>query len=407
MMITKESSEGVGYAAAELNGLRQVYASAVPCMGTGLQEQAHNALRAIETVMRDQGARGSVVRQAVFLKDIDQIETCRQIMREFYGPQVPATTFIPQPPCEGTELAIEALGVGRGDNAEADVQIERHGERLVITRHSGVVWVHAADLGPDTPSGGVYERSRVAFEKMRRMLADCGVHYEQVIRTWLYLGDIVGPEGETQRYKELNRARTDFYEQFCFGMGRTPPCWRRPVYPASTGIGTCGKGVLMSCIALEISRPDVLIIPLENPHQTAAFDYGAHYSPRSPKFARAMAVAAGDSATIYVSGTASITESETRHVGDVEGQTQLTLDNIEALISPYNFRCHGVPHLGATLEDLASVRVYIKRPEDFEKTRAVCCRRLGKLATMYVVADVCRPELLVEIEGVAFARSRQ
>lgn len=405
-MMIKHSSGGVGYAAAELHGLRHVYASASPCRGADLHEQAHDALLAIGAVMRDQGTGDSIVRQAVFLKDINQTEPCRQIMRDFYGRNLPATTFIPQPPCDGKELAIEALGIADAGKTPSNVQIERHGEGLVITRHAGITWAHAADLRADTTAGGVYDLSTAAFENMRRMLARGGMRYEQVVRTWLYLGDIVGPEGETQRYKELNRARTDFYEEFRFGMGRTPPSWRRPVYPASTGIGTCGREVLMSCIALETSRPDVMLVPLENPHQTAAFDYGAHYSPRSPKFSRAMAVATGDCATVYISGTASITESETRHFDDVEGQTQLTLDNIEALISPHNFQEHGVPHLGATLEDLATVRVYVKRPEDFEKTRAVCRRRLGDLAAAYTVADVCRPELLVEIEGVAFAHAQ-
>jgi len=159
---------------------------------------------------------------------------------------------------------------------------------------------------------------------------------------------------------------------------------------------------MMSCIAVQTSRPDLLLIPLENPQQVSAFDYGAHYSPKSPKFARAMAVASGDCATIFISGTASITESETRHVDDVAGQTQLTLDNIAALISADNFGRHGVAGLGATLDDLALVRVYIKRQEDFETVRAVCRQRFGERPTIYAVADVCRPELLVEIEGIAF-----
>ena len=70
------------------------------------------------------------------------------------------------------------------------------------------------------------------------------------------------------------------------------------------------------------------------------------------------------------------------------------------MISPANFALHGVPRAGATLEDLAKVRVYVKRPEDYSKCRAVCERRLGQLPAIYARADICRPELLVEIEGV-------
>ena len=56
-----------------------------------------------------------------------------------------------------------------------------------------------------------------------------------------------------------------------------------------------------------------------------------------------------------------------------------------------------------TLDDLALVRVYIKNQEDYSQTRAVCEQRLGELPVVYAVADVCRPELLVEIEGIAFS----
>ena len=80
-----------------------------------------------------------------------------------------------------------------------------------------------------------------------------------------------------------------------------------------------------------------------------------------------------------------------------------TIDNIEELISPENFRGHGIEGTGALLSDLAKVRVYVKRLADYEKCREVCERRFGDLPTIYALADVCRPELLVEIEGVAFS----
>ena len=67
---------------------------------------------------------------------------------------------------------------------------------------------------------------------------------------------------------------------------------------------------------------------------------------------------------------------------------------------------HRFPGLGTTLENLALVRVYIKRQEDYERVRAVCQARLGEVPTVYAIADVCRPELLVEIEGMAFSQRK-
>ena len=257
---------------------------------------------------------------------------------------------------------------------------------------------------PETAATGVYDRSTSAFAKMRALLASVNLRFDQVIRTWLYLGGIVAPQGPTQRYKELNRARTDFYEGIDFLADRRPPGHRSAVYPASTGIGADDRDVTMSCIALATDRKDIVAMPLENPRQTSAFDYSAKYGVTSPKFARAMALSCGCYATIFVSGTASITNQETRHIGDVEAQTHETLDNIAALISEENLCRHGMPGLGTTLDKLALLRVYIKRQEDYAKTRAVCEARLGELPTIYAVADVCRPELLVEIEGIAFSR---
>ena len=56
------------------------------------------------------------------------------------------------------------------------------------------------------------------------------------------------------------------------------------------------------------------------------------------------------------------------------------------------------------MHDLAKIRVYLKRPEDFPKCEAICERRFGSVPAIYAVADVCRHELLVEIEGVAFSK---
>ena len=283
------------------------------------------------------------------------------------------------------------------------MKIERLSEQLVIARHNGIAFIHGSQVVPDPHSAGCYERSASAFRKMNALLAAAGVGFRQVIRTWLYLGGIVDQEGPTQRYKELNRARTDFYENVRFDAAHVTPAPNGAVYPASTGIGADNRDVLMSCIALATDRKDIKVVPLENPRQVSAYCYSSDYGPKSPKFSRALALTAGDHGTIFISGTASITDSESRHRDNVAAQTEQTLDNIEALIAEDNLRRHGLPGLGASMADLALVRVYIKRPADYEKARAVCRRRLGELPTIYAVADVCRPELLVEIEGIAFS----
>ena len=347
---------------------------------------------------------------------------------------MPATTYVAQPLCNGKLLSIEALGICQ---STGDVEIERHSENLVVTRCDGVTWAYCGHITPNTSGPSVYDRSLNAFERMENDLGSQGFDYDQVFRTWLYLGDIVGPERDTQRYKELNRARADFYKDKRFIADKVSPGINHIVYPASTGIGTscthvsevcatqgclegcCSKStdkrfkqcpacadIVMSCIAVSSQKKDLVMVPLENPGQTAAFDYGTDYSPRSPKFSRAMAVTTQDYALTFISGTASITDSESRFLDDIEGQTHLTLDNMEALVTPENFQRHGMPGHGGTLKDFALVRVYIKRLEDYPQARAIVESRLGELPTVYAIADVCRPELLVEMEGIVVTAKR-
>ena len=413
-LLRKVVHDGISYSVVELNDVRHVYATAVPQNGTTLEDQAVDALRTIEAVIDEEGTHGSIVYQAVFVADDAFIKPCQKLIHDFYGNNLPATTYIRQRPCEGKLLAVEALGVGQRDKR---VHINRVSEKLVIVSHNDISWVHCAQFMPRINSACVYDRSLDAFAAMDRLLAKAGVRFDQVIRTWLYLGDIVGMEGGTQRYQELNRARTDFFRGVDFVVSRQPhrsPSAERGLstpelyaYPASTGIGTEGSDIVMSCLALATDRNDILAVPLENPRQTAAYDYAASYSRKSPKFSRAMALACGSHATIFISGTASITHSETRHVGDATTQTHETLDNIEALIAEANLARHGLPGLGMSLANLGLVRVYIKRQQDYARVRAVCQDRLGELPTIYAVADICRPELLVEIEGIAFPQRRR
>ena len=274
---------------------------------------------------------------------------------------------------------------------------------MVTARHDGVTWAYLADAHPETAARSTCDRSLSAFRSAGERLHSAGWRFDEVIRTWLYLGKITGREGQTSRYRELNRARADFYEKLKFGAGLVPRAWNRPVFPASTAIGTAGDDVAIGCIALRTNRPEVALLPLENPLQTSAYDYAHQQGTEKPKFVHAVAVVTGELVTTLISGTASITASESRHDNSVERQTQQSLDNIEALIAPASFQRHGFCGLGATLNDLALARVYVKRPEDYDTVRAICRARLGPLPAIYVVGDICRPELLMEVEGITFS----
>jgi enamine deaminase RidA (YjgF/YER057c/UK114 family) len=385
-----------------LKTARRVALMITPQAEGDVVDQAWEAVSTIRAVLKQQNVPMTVTSQTVFLQRAEDAERCQKLFQAYFGERMPATNFVVQPPCTGQALAIEAWAIG-GENV--DVQFPQ--ADVVSIAYDGLRWIQISGINPSQSATTAYGQTKETFDEMAHRLELAGASFDDVVRTWLYQGGITEPEQEIERYRELNRARTDFFTerqlqgQMCVNHDGSI------IYPASTGIGMAGRGLAVSCLALQTEREDVLLLPLENPLQTSAFKYSKSFSAKSPKFSRAIAEVIGDYVTTWISGTASIVNSETVHLGDIEKQTEQTIDNIQYLISPENFATHGVPETGAQLGDLAKVRVYIKRREDYEKCRAICERRFGNLPTIYAHADVCRSDLLVEIEGVAFSRLDQ
>jgi enamine deaminase RidA (YjgF/YER057c/UK114 family) len=398
--LCKTAQNGVACSIVALNDVQHVFATALPPSGSSLREQTRSALAAVNGSLEGFDAAESLLHLTVFHADPTQAAACRQFVREYLGKNAPATSYIPQAPCDGSRVAVEVLALGKG---RENVQISRISDQVLLARQDDRTWVYADQAVPLTSAPGVYEKTICSYQHLRRLLPQGGARLDQVLRTWLYLGGIVDDDGPVQRYRELNRARADVYDGVPFLAERLPEDCGGPVFPASTGIGTAGRSVNISAVALLSDQEDVLAVPLENPRQTSAFAYSTRYSPQSPKFSRGMAVVEGEETTLFISGTASITNSETRHLGDVTGQTHELLENITALIAEENLARHDLPGRGATLEGIAVARAYVKRPEDYHAVRQVCEARLPGVPLNYVVADVCRTNLLVEVEGIAFS----
>lgn len=379
-----------------LDEVRRVALMVNPDPGGSFNDQAWEAVSTIRAILRQQGEPMAVTVQTVFLSEVANVATVQKLFEAYYGERMPVTNFVIQPPCDGRALAIEAWAVG---TRHADLEYPEPG--LVRLSYDGLSWIYAA-VDP-VNDGSAYEQAACGFRGLGERLARVGVGFDDVARVWLYQGEITELDGEVERYRELNRARTDYFSSVYFDANPLVAASGYDVYPASTGIGTLGHGLAMTCLALCTQRDDVGLLSLENPLQTASFDYPKCYSVKSPKFSRAMAVRTGRVLTTWISGTASIVDSETVHPGDVKKQTEQTLTNIEKLISKDNFRRCGWGDSGARLTDLAKIRVYVKHSQDYEICRKVCEERLGAIPAIYAQADVCRPDLLVEIEGVAFS----
>jgi len=385
----------------EFESVGYLFATATPTKEGDFREQAEEVIHGLKDLAREAPSPFNVVRLTVFLKESANRVLCHEIVEEVFDEITPATVCITQPPCEGKELIVEAWGV---EIKNSKVEIEQPRLNLVNVRHGDTKWIHCGEISSNGREGAVYEDAIKAFRKMKRALESADYRFDQVIRTWLYLGDIVAIDNGSLRYDELNRARSDVYAEIEFGNNLRSPTSFGQIYPSSTGVGTSERNLVISCIALQADREDVLVVPLENPMQTPAFRYDDRFRQGTPKFCRAVAIVTPNDVMTMVSGTASIVNSKTVHVGDVLAQTEQTIDNIEHLISSENFDRCGIPKVSMSLSDLSVARVYVKRPAEYDRIRDICESRFGDVPTIYAIADICRPELLVEIEGVAFSK---
>jgi len=231
------------------------------------------------------------------------------------------------------------------------------------------------------------ERVRQLYEDALRFTWERG--YTELVRMWNQVGDINCPNAEG----------LEIYRDFCFGRAEAFANWegRFRQLPAATGIGKLSPGVDLCFIATKPGRT----VYLENPRQTPAYKYSPRYGPKSPTFARATFVRGENNGNLFVSGTASILGEDTAHVDDIARQTVETLRNIDVLVGNDNLHRHGVDGGEYTVRDLDQVKVYVRDPKHVSVVRDICTLVFpADREIAYFNVDVCRPELLVEIEGV-------
>jgi chorismate lyase / 3-hydroxybenzoate synthase len=210
--------------------------------------------------------------------------------------------------------------------------------------------------------------------------------YPHLLRVWNYVPDINRDSHGTERYRQFNRAR----QHALLANGR--PLSGR--VPAASALGGAAGSPLVAYFLAGRTAPTFV----ENPRQVSAYHYPRRYGTHSPVFSRAALLHQGGSLALFISGTASIVGHRSLHVGDAAAQTRETLANIEALLGEANRLARGAYF---SLDNLAC-KVYVRRPEDLPTIRSQVATALGNRATpIYLQADICRQDLLVEIEAAA------
>ncbi len=216
--------------------------------------------------------------------------------------------------------------------------------------------------------------------------------FSHLIRVWNCLRDINFGEGDAEQYRQFCIGRFEAFSRHA----------RAPTYPAASALGLRDAAGRVGLLAARFPAAAI-----ENPQQVSAFRYPRVYGPTSPSFSRAslLRTEAGD--VLLVSGTAAITGHESMHVGHLDAQLRLCLANIAAVVvaaeGPPAVFSAAPPSAAMSAPPLADIqlRIYLRHADSLASARASLAAALRvPFSVEWLQADICRQELLVEVEAV-------
>lgn len=247
-----------------------------------------------------------------------------------------------------------------------------------------IVTIQVPDTAADEFRACTYE----VYEELMRATKTTG--HQQLVRIWNYFGEINAGGGDDEKYRQFSIGRAHLFEE----LGVLDE-----MVPAGTAIGSVRESAF-TVIAL-VSKHHFQNV--ENPRQVSAFRYPPVYGPKSPKFSRAGCVSVADQRLFLISGTAAIVGHESLHAGDVGLQTEETLNNLQGLCDAIS--AIASPDVRLNLDDETILRVYLRDRRDLDVVAAKLKEVLGSASRniVFLNADICRRELMVEIDGAKTA----
>jgi enamine deaminase RidA (YjgF/YER057c/UK114 family) len=374
----------------------------VPASGADFIEQVRSCIEQLQEFLHQGEDMSLFVTQQTFFilaRTREEYEERSTIIRNqllsLCGTSQPATSIVAQSPAGNRDVVLELICTRDSDDKKVSYK-SLSGINYTVIEYQGFKTVHCAGLMGNADDT-ITEASERAFKMALTILNQEGLSIKNIIRQWNYIEDIAIVEDmddAPQNYQDFNDVRARYYDQVKFEQG----------YPAATGIGQDTGGVIIGFIAL--SESDIITIkPIGNPGQIDAHKYskivleGNSDQKCTPKFERAKLVTIGSRNYIYVSGTASILGEKSVHEGDVEKQTLTTIENIKRLFSRENQETLGLDFDVAKIQ-FSHLRVYVKFKKDIPAVQKVCEAELNCKSSLFLESDVCRENLLVEIEGV-------
>lgn len=352
----------------------EFYISATPGPKAPVEDQAKDIFSSISDVLRSEKAH---IIQERLIGTQPAMEPLLQARSAAYGDMddgVAPALLVGKQGLSGPIAGVQVHAV-RSEGKPEVIRLEGNpcGRILRVPGRAYLALSGISDLNGNNPA----EQAKAMMQKVEAALRKLGANFLAVPRTWMWLKDIL------DWYDDFNAVRTSFFVEWgLLGAGT------RQTMPASTGIGlgpANGGHCAMDLMAV-LEPTDCTEYLQVTGKQHCAFEYGSAFS----RAARSV-MPAGDA--VWVSGTASIdADGATTHVDDPAGQIDATIEAVRAVLS--EMRAHE--------KDLVHVIAYCKTPDverAFEKTRKAL-----NWPWITTICDVCRPDLLFEIEATAMPR---
>jgi len=357
-------------------GSTEIYISATPGREAPLQDQAREIFSGIHDILRSNKAR--ILQERVF-STRSAVQTLNTARDGIYGDldDGVAPSFLAA--CEGSSGPIAGVQVhavsGGGRPQVVDLDGVPCGR---IFRVPGRAYLALSGVS-DQQHEQAAEQARAMMQKAAAALKKLGTDFLSVPRTWMWLKNILS------WYDDFNGVRTAFFREWgLIGEGS------RQSMPASTGIGlgpANGAHCAMDLMAV-LEPTDCTQYLQTTGKQHCAFKYGSAFS-------RAASSIMPAGKTVFVSGTAAIDAAgATTHVGDAAGQINATIENVRAVLS----------EMMCTDDDLVHVIASCKTTEVEKVFNSIKEKLTWPWLT--VICDICRPDLLFEIEATAMPRQQ-